>query len=316
MNEAAPEEDRLFEEALDLVIRLQNDPSNPVSHEMIRRWRARGPDHEVAWAEVAEIHGMAGKVVAEGRRPPAGMTRRNLVIAGLAGGVAAAVGYATVPGLLIDARADYATGTAEIRRIPLSDGSTVTLGPDSAIALRFGKRLRLVELLVGMAFFDVAKDEARPFQVTTSDLAATALGTAFDISNDAGFLSVSVDHGAVDVRVRGSDMAEGGKLDSGQWVTFDERSRSIQRGRRDVSQIAAWRDGQIFAENEPIGSVVAKIARWQPGRVIVADPWFGTSRISGVFDLNDPLRALEAVVHPFGGRVRRVGSYLTVISPV
>ena len=46
MNDIAPDLDRLLDEAIDLVIRLQNDPDNPVALEMIRAWRARGAVHE------------------------------------------------------------------------------------------------------------------------------------------------------------------------------------------------------------------------------------------------------------------------------
>jgi transmembrane sensor len=37
---------RLLNEAIVLVIRLQNDPENPVSIEMTRSWRTHGMKHE------------------------------------------------------------------------------------------------------------------------------------------------------------------------------------------------------------------------------------------------------------------------------
>ena len=59
MSEPASEQDRLLDEAIDLVIRLQNDPDNPVTVEMIQTWRSRDPRHEVAWSRVAAVHGTA-----------------------------------------------------------------------------------------------------------------------------------------------------------------------------------------------------------------------------------------------------------------
>jgi transmembrane sensor len=35
-----------------------------------------------------------------------------------------------------------------------------------------------------------------------------------------------------------------------------------------------------------------------------------------VFDSRDPITALEAVVHPHGGRVRRITPWLTVVAPI
>ena len=90
----------------------------------------------------------------------------------------------------------------------------------------------------------------------------------------------------------------------------------MERGKRDASQIAAWRDGMIVAERETVSAVVAKIARWHRGRIMIAGPNFGSRRISGVFDLHDPVAALEAVVHPHGGKVRQISPWLTVVSPI
>jgi transmembrane sensor len=109
---------------------------------------------------------------------------------------------------------------------------------------------------------------------------------------------------------------EAARLSAGQWLAFDAQSRTSRQGTRESSQIAAWRAGQLFAEDEPVSSLIAKISRWQPGRTIVVDPSLGARRVSGVFDLADPPRAFRALVHPFGGHVRVVGSYLTVISPI
>ncbi|WP_449045019.1 hypothetical protein [Paracoccus versutus] len=46
-----------------------------------------------------------------------------------------------------------------------------------------------------------------------------------------------------------------------------------------------------MAKAEPLGSLVARIAHWLPGRVIVADAAIGRTRIRGLFDISDPGRA-------------------------
>lgn len=318
MDEKLSKSERLFEEALDLVIRLQDDPGNPVAHDLVARWRARSPDHETAWREAMEIHGMAGKVMQAQRNSTAGKTisRRSVLFSGMAGLTVIGVGAILGPQLVLQTRADYVTATAELRRLALRDGTQVTLGPDSAIRSRFGDRYRRVELLAGMAFFDVAPDTARPFQVTTGDLVVTALGTAFDVSSDAGYLAVSVDHGAVGVKVRAAGLPTQPPVGAGEWLSFDPRSSSFERGVRDVSQIAAWREGLLVADRDTIASVVARIARWKSGRVVLAQSDFGAERISGVFDLNQPLSALEAVVEPYGGKVRQISPWLTIISTI
>lgn len=317
MQDDPGDDDGLFEEAMNLIIRLQNDPDNAVSLEMVRRWRARSPAHEQTWAEIFEIHGMSGKVLADQQKAEdvkrLGPSRRNFMIAGALCAGAAATGALIVPGIITRAHADFATATAEIKRVPLPDGSFATLGPDSGIRLGFTAARREVQLLYGMVFVEVARDEERPFAVANDGLIATALGTAYDVSHDAGFVTVSVDHGIVQVDVSAGEKP---RLVAGEWVRFTPGGRHFERGMRDLDQIAAWRNGMIVAEEEPISAVVARITRWQNAKVVIADQNLGALPISGVFDLRQPIRALEAVVHPYGGKVRQISPWLIVISKI
>lgn len=318
MNEVS-EERRLFREAADIAIRLQNDASNPVAIETARAWIERGPANAAAWAKVAAIHGMTGQILAEEARSSqkdVDPNRRLLLVGGALCLGAAAGGSMLAPYVSLRARADYLTSTAEIRDISLEDGSMVTLGPDSAIAVDFSAQARRVNLLSGMAYFDVAPNPARPFSVTYGQLTATALGTAFDVSGDDLSISVSVDHGLVLATSPDLPSSEREKLAAGDWLIYDQASRRMDRGVREASEIAAWRTGMLIAERETVAAVVNRIARWQKGKVVIATPALKNNVVSGVFDLADPLRALDAVVRPFGGKVRTVTPFVTVISSI
>jgi transmembrane sensor len=313
------DQDRLLDEAIDLVIRLQNDPENPVAHEMIAGWRSRSDLHDRIWSKVSGAHGMSGKVLSDRAaaesRSKSKITRRKLLIAGAAGVGAVTTGSVLIPGAVLSARADYMTDKGEIRQIELEDGSVATLGPESALALDFVPARRGIELLQGMCFFDVAVDARRPVVVAAGRLSAQARATSFDMSLDAGFVDVSVAGGAVETQsLYGGAWAQS-RLGPGEWMRFDPARRSAVRGRRETNQIAAWRTALLVAESTPVAALVARISRWCPGRVVVADPFIGERLVSGLFDLRAPYRALEAVVHPAGGRVYRISSYLTVIAP-
>lgn len=312
--------DRLLDEAIDLIIRLQNDPENPVAQSMINAWRARSSRHEQIWQKVSGAHGMTGKILKDRdravRREKNNISRRKLLIGGIAGLGAAGAGSLTIPDALTWARADYITPKGEVRRVALADRTFSTLGPDSAIALDFRDRQRRVELLDGMAYFEVANDQARPFVVETRGLIVTALATAFDVSDDAACTSVCVARGVVEARPRNNPMGKLYRVATGEWLTFDTATDGIDRGARDIEQVAMWREGLLLADREPIAVLVAKIARWHPGRIVMLDPTIGDHKVSGLFDLNDPHAALAAAVHPAGARVRQVSSYLTVISPI
>lgn len=306
---------QLFREAADLAIRLQNDPGNAVTVSTIRTWVARSSDHRSAWDRVAAIHGMAGQALG---RPGAegGLSRRSLMLGGLALAGGAAAGGLALPDILLRLRADHRTAVAEIRETLLSDGSRVVLGPASAIALDFNDTRRDVHLLRGMGFFIVSPDAARPFTVHSDRVTARALGTRFEMSNDADMVSVSVDHGLVEVRFGDQLLDDGAPLTPGDWLTLTPDAGTASRGQRDPGDVAAWRRGMLIAERETVGALVARIARWHPGRVVIADPGLARRQVSGVFDLTQPFGALQAAVRPFGARVRQITPLLTVISPI
>ncbi|GGF51241.1 iron dicitrate transporter FecR [Azorhizobium oxalatiphilum] len=318
MRQPEPDEADLIDEAIDLAIRLQSAPDNPVAQERVRVWRARGPAHEAAWLRVARVHGAAGKVLSDQRRAErhgnAGLSRRTMVLGGLVGLGAAATGAMVVPDLMRRAGADHVTAKGEVRRVALPDGGGVTLGPDSAVALDFGASRRGVRLLDGMAFFDVARDAERPFSVAAGDLILTTAAGALDVSTDAGRIGVALAQGAAEVHLGAAELPGGARLRPGDWLAFDTSSRTTERGRRDAGQIASWREGLVVAEHDSVGTLAARIGRWLPGRIVITDQEISNARVSGVFDLSDPLAALEAVVQPTGARVRQVASLVTIVS--
>ena len=97
------------------------------------------------------------------------------------------------------APAYYATGTAEVRDIHLSDGSEITLGARSSLEVAFRRHERRVVLTSGVAFFSVTKNPSRPFIVRVDDKEVRDVGTQFEIRRDLVSVRVSVVEGAVEV---------------------------------------------------------------------------------------------------------------------
>jgi len=98
------------------------------------------------------------------------------------------------PSVLPDGTAATNSGTIKMRHesnfsgkkktIALADGSVVTLFDQSEVDFpeTFADDKRNIHL-IGQAHFKVAKDKTRPFTVFSSDIATTALGTQFTVSN-------------------------------------------------------------------------------------------------------------------------------------
>lgn len=318
MTEKMSQHDQLFEEAFDLIIRLHGDPANPAARELAERWRARGELHQAVWAEATRLHNMTGKVVqARSQTVPQvkGISRRRFVMGGALATAAAVSGVVVLSHPLLRINASHLTSTAELQQIPLEDGSQIILGPNSAIATQYSASVRHIELLEGMAWFDVAEDP-RPFTAQVEGLQVTTRQGAFDLSRDASLLTVAVEQERVAVTTDGLPVALNRSLKASDWLTLDTRDYQIKQGMRSVAQLASWRSGMLVADDEPLAAVVARIARWIPGKVVLASNELGAQHISGVYNLANPQRALSLAIQSSAGKTRTLTPWLTVISTV
>ncbi|MFT4013219.1 MAG: FecR domain-containing protein [Paracoccus sp. (in: a-proteobacteria)] len=304
-----PSDDNLFDAAVTHAIRLQANPRNAAALEALAAWRARSPAHEKAWAEIAEIHGMTGSLLA--RRPGEnGLSRRKALGLGAVGlGLAAGAGLVG-PGMFLAAKADHLTSTAEISDITLADGSRISLGPDSAITVDIQPDRREVLLLSGMIWCAVAPGTpALQFRCGRARIESAA--GELSLSHERGRLSLALDRGQARI-LTGADA--GTELTAGDWLELEESGRIIRKVGLTASEASGWRDGLIVVEAEPLSAVVARIARWLPGRVVIADPGLGAKLVSGVFDMDRPRDALLAAVSPHGAGLYRISPWLVVIT--
>lgn len=313
------ENENLWNEAMALLLRWQSAPDDPQAREDIVAFCARSEEHRTAWDRAKHLYRLTGEATgaptrARKRKKARDVTRRSM----LTGVCALAVGAGIVkgPDLWRRWQADLVTEVGRIDRRTLADGSRLTLGPDSAVQVAFSPAHRRIKLIEGMALLEVANDRSRPFQARTANLIATAgAGMSFEIRQNGGRSLVGVDTGRVSVALDG--VVDGDDvLTAGDWLSKGPGRNAKRRGHRDAGQVAAWRQRLLIADQERIDWVVAEIARWQSGRVIIAQSGLASSRVSGLYDLGDPQAALEAVVGPYGGRVRRVTPWLTILSTI
>ncbi|WP_114963029.1 FecR family protein [Tritonibacter mobilis] len=317
-NDAAS--DRLIEEAVDLIMLMQDQSGDPEISERIRLWRTTSGQHDAVWRKVAGIYDASGLLLEarqrNERRESLFPTRRNFLIGGLAFTGAGIWGYDVVPDLWLSMQADHITRKGQLQEISLPGGAHTTLGPNSAITLRSHDLRSELELLSGMAFVDHTRDWSAEVSLVARDVNFEVERAKLDLSLDSGSIYLSVAEGRVTlspVKDRSRTIAT---LGAGQWLSYEPRHREIEFGARAVDEIANWRDGQLIARNDPVGVLIDRISRWYTGRVIQADPRMNATRISGIFDLSDPISALSAVVRPAGGHLRTLPGGLVLISPV
>lgn len=195
---------------------------------------------------------------------------------------------------------------AETREVTLSDGSRLTLAPRSAINVSIDGAQREVTLVRGEVFFDVVHDAQKPFEVRSDDAVIRVLGTAFDVARAENGLAVEVRDGTVGVNKQY-------RLTAGQRLWIDRQSGVGTQSSVAPTEVAGWINGTQFFENASVAQVVEQLDRYQRGWIVIKDPALANKRVTGLYDMRDTRRALQALVAPIGGEVSAYSPLLIVI---
>lgn len=309
-----PREDCPQRQALHWLVARQENPGDAQMHRRFQAWLDQAESHRQAWDELTGLDALivqAHSHNAPARRVVPRLTTRGGMLArgGAALALAACLAVAVLPSLSLRWRADAITGTGEIRQISLDDGSRVTLAPDSAVAIAHGSAARDVTLLRGEAFFEVARDPARPFTAHAGDSAARVLGTAFNLSRHGDGAMVAVAEGSVQVS-RGE---RAHRLGAGDWVDTTAADLAAH-GSVPVALVAPWRHGQLAVRDGKVAEVVDVLRRYHHGAILLHGSALAERRVTGSYDPSSPEQALTALVAPLGGRVIRLTPWLLVVS--
>lgn len=231
----------------------------------------------------------------------------------LMGAVAASLLWLAAPTALLYMQADHVTGTATPQSITLADGSIVQLAPESAIAVDDMVGERRVRLLKGEAFFDVRHDPKRPFRVRTRNAETTVLGTAFNVTmNDKG-TAVAVKRGRVRVNSLSPHPSFSRTLSPGQWVQAQGQGRAID-GRSPPDLVAGWTQGHIIARDMSVADFVEAMRPWFKGLIILRGQKLAHQPLTGLYRLDQPVEALQAVADTQGATMRHITPWIIVIS--
>ncbi|MEQ9286664.1 MAG: FecR domain-containing protein [Cyclobacteriaceae bacterium] len=147
----------------------------------------------------------------------------------------------------------------------LPDGTIVNL--NSASKVRYFEDAttgrRIVEL-EGEAFFNVAKDENRPFTVIAGDISTTALGTSFNVKfypKEKEFKVVLLT-GKVEVRKNNQGPKNKIFLTPGFGVTYSEENPDLVKYNFDSDFELGWKNNILHFDEANIDDVVQELERW------------------------------------------------------
>ena len=194
----------------------------------------------------------------------AGETRRVATLAGVdvvqdsTGGVRFA--KPDTLGMAVEMNTVYVPERGEYQ-VELSDGTRIWVNSASEISFPsyFAGNVREVTL-AGEAYFEVARDNRRPFYVNIGNARVQVLGTAFNVSayRDERTTEVALLNGKV------SFDATDGKhvLSPGEIAALDKAQGVTEVREGDVASIIAWKEGRFYFEDMRMEDLALKLSRW------------------------------------------------------
>jgi len=185
-----------------------------------------------------------------------------------------------------------ATRLGENRSVQLADGSTVTLGGDSRVAVSLRARERDIDLLHGEAFFTVAHDPQRPFIVAAGRAVGVAVGTQFDVRRDSNRVVVDVIQGRVIVlpysRIVPIAMLRAIRprlvpvtVSAGEKTTVDSVEVKPPSHMPDPEEATSWVSGRLAFRMQPLGEVLQQVNRYSSKPIVIADPGIAQLKVTG-----------------------------------
>ena len=306
--------EQIIQQAANWLTRLHDEDVTDADRRAFDTWCQADPRHALAIERMRGLWGSLDTLPAKPARIAlnrafAPRRPRGAQVAGLVGVLLCGwFGLDHLPVWMADQR----TGVGERRQIALEDGSQLQLNSNSAVDVKFDGHQRVIELLQGELWVDVAKDAQRPFVVRTNQGTATALGTRYLVKRaEDGTTVVTVIESSV--AVKGST-SEGVKVTAGQRSVLDHGYAQAPQATGN-SDPAAWTRGLLKVNDQPLSEVLQTLASYRHGLVRFDAPALKDLRVSGVFKLDDTTAALAALADNLPIQVQYFTDLLVVVKP-
>ncbi|WP_270488516.1 FecR family protein [Butyricimonas synergistica] len=185
-------------------------------------------------------------------------------------------------------------------KITLPDGTFIHLNAGTKLKFptRFNTSKREI-FLSGEAYFEVAKDNARPFYVITNIAKIKVHGTAFNVNTLLNHQTqTTLIQGSVGIFVQGDKQEH--MLKPSQQAEIDNTTKTISIREVDASSYIAWKNGVFQFDDERLESIMDKLALWYDVNVFYQNDAAKDIRFTGYLkrydDINIILNAIETTV--------------------
>lgn len=177
-------------------------------------------------------------------------------------------------------QSSYRTAVGGLASVPMSDGSKVTLNTDSQIRVDVTRHERRVDLERGEAFFEVARDAARPFVVHAGNKTVVAVGTKFSVRREGDVLQVVVTEGKVRIESSGVPQA----VVAGTVARASDAGVLLKKeDLAEAEESLSWRTGTLVFREMTLAEAVAEFNRYNTRKIVIEDSAVGSLEVAGSF---------------------------------
>jgi transmembrane sensor len=116
--------------------------------------------------------------------------------------------------------------------------------------------------LTGEAYFDVFKDEKRPFIVNTPEINVKVLGTRFNIASYENEKNVEVVLEEGKLEFCDNSMKKSYTMSPEDLVVYDKTSKDFITEVVQPQKYVSWKDGKLIFRNDPLDVIARRLERW------------------------------------------------------
>jgi len=165
----------------------------------------------------------------------------------------------------------------------LPDGTTGWLNSNSSVRYNGTFNSDRQVTLTGEAFFDVFKDEKRPFRVSTDEVVVRALGTRFNVASYENEKNVEVVLEEGKIEISGREIPKPHLMDPNELIVFDRASKNITSETVQPQKYISWTEGKLVFRNDPVDVVARRLERWYNVEIDVKGCVNGDLRLRATF---------------------------------
>lgn len=212
-------------------------------------------------------------------------------------------------------KATYQTAVGQHSTIDLADGSVLTINTNSLVKINYNKSQRLINLIKGEIFIDVAHDSERPLSVIVDDTVFQAIGTAFNVKKS---FEDNIELLVTDGKVLIAELEKEGNSNRANIALDLAGARSALPGEKVIIKIAeqikeeteklnsedmevslGWLDRKLIFRGQSLLEAMEEVSRYTDATFIIPQESLQQRKIAGVFKTNDIELLLDTLYENF-----------------